>query len=46
MSSIRISIVAGPAKDTTLTRKLGFLTMLSKDLSLLCLPSFTPSSTY
>jgi hypothetical protein len=46
MSSTRIFVVASLTKDATLTRKLGFLTMLSKDSSLLCLPSFTPSSTY
>jgi hypothetical protein len=46
MSSIGISIVAGPTKDAASTRKPGFLTILFEDLSLLCLPSFTPSSTY
>jgi hypothetical protein len=46
MSGTKTSIVAGPAKDATSIRKLGFLTILFKDLSLLRLPSFTPSFTY
>ena len=46
MSGTGIFIVAGPAKDAALTRKPGFSTILSKDSSLLCLPSFIPSFTY
>jgi len=46
MSSIKISIIAGLAKDTAFTKILGFLTILSKGLSLLYLPLFTLSSTY
>jgi len=46
MSGTKISIVASPTKDAASIRTPGFSTILSKGLSLPCLPLLTLSSTY
>ena len=46
MSSIKISIIAGLAKDAIFIKILGFLAILSKKLSLLYLLLLTLSSIY